>query len=69
MGNKTICQQAVNRFLIKISWLRVEQNKIIHLYFANGVELAADETSLIFSEVEYMGLTICGWDKRSIATT
>ena len=29
---------------------------MVHVYFANGVEYAADETSLISSEVEYMGL-------------
>ena len=34
----------------------MEQNKIIHIYFATGVEWAADEKSLIFSEVECMGL-------------
>ena len=34
----------------------MEQKKIIHIYFANGVEWAADETSLISSEVECMGL-------------
>ena len=34
--------------------LRLEQNKIAHIYFANGVEEAADETSLISSEVECM---------------
>ena len=37
-GNKTICQQEVNRFLIKIRRLKVEQNKIVHIHFANGEE-------------------------------
>ena len=35
----------------------MEQNKIVYIYFANGVESAADETSLISREVECMGLT------------
>ena len=37
-GNKTISPQEVNRFLIKIRRLTVEQNKIVHIHFANGEE-------------------------------
>ena len=34
----------------------MEQNEIVHIHIANGAQLGADETSLISSEVECMGL-------------
>ena len=56
-GNKTICLQEVNRFLIKkncdIGWNRT---KSFHIYFANGKEQGTNETSLISNEVKCMGL-------------
>ena len=34
----------------------MEQNEIVHIHFANGAQLGADETLLISSKVECMGL-------------
>ena len=55
-GSKKICQLENNRILIKLRQLMVERNKIIYFHFANGAEYWADETSLISSKVECMGL-------------
>ena len=41
---------------MKIRWLGLEQIKIVHIHFANGAEQGADETSLIYSDVDCMGL-------------
>ena len=34
----------------------MEQNETVHIHFANGAQYGPDETSLISSEVECMGL-------------